>query len=97
MKPHVSDYKSCALNDSLFVRIDQRENRDLVKTCPVSRDLVMAEQSKDGGPGPLVQGVFHIEFTTVPGFIANEDLMSVNGHGELRNVSHDGRKWEPAC
>lgn len=48
----------------------------------------MAEQSEDTGQGPLVQGVFHVDFTTH--FIANEDLMSPSGRGELRNVSCDG-------
>ena len=65
-----------------------RENWDLVKICHTLHDLVMAEQSKDTGQGPLVQGVFHVDFTTH--FIANEDLMSPSGHGELRNVSHNG-------
>ena len=72
-----------------------RENWDLVKTCHTLHDLVMVEQSEDTGQGPLVQGVFHVDFTTH--FITNEDLMSPGGRGELRNVSHNGvSKHQPA-
>ena len=87
--------QTCAFSDPLFVSFDQRENWDLVKTCHTLHDLVMAEQSKDTGQGPLAQDVFHIDFTTH--FIANEGPMSPGGHGELRNVSHDGEsKHQPA-
>lgn len=59
MKPHVAAYKVYALEDSLLVSFEKGENCYLVKTCHISCNFVIAEQSQHSGPGPLVQGVFH--------------------------------------
>lgn len=45
MKPHVAAYKVYALEDSLLVSFEKGENCYLVKTCHISCNFVIAEQS----------------------------------------------------
>lgn len=56
----------------------EEKTENLLKHITHHVTYVMEEQSKDSGPGPLVHGFFHFNFTTVPCQTVNEDIMSVN-------------------